>query len=811
MESLGLRSLTKQTIATAGKSITGDGTPVDPLQLVNDEINPGNSEYYGTDASGIKGFFPIGGAGGTPSDLPALPLGVSGAPGVSTELSRYDHVHPYPTPTQIGAQTSSANLTAFAVYVPGDFAFAATSITAGTGLTGGGDLSANRTISVVNDTTIQQIQVLNAGTTVGARSMLNFIGGGTLTVATSANPSGNRIDVLLSATGGAGGTNLGVANITATTLDITSDTGSDATVPAATSIAAGLLTATLKSQYDNNVPQIRTLTAGTGLTGGGDLTTNRSFAVVNDTTIQQIQVLNAGTTVGARSMLNITAGGAIQVATSANPAGNRIDINVSAPVVNTALFALAATSIVAGTGLTGGGDLSANRTISVVNDTTIQQIQVLNAGTTVGARSMLNFISGGSLAISTSANPSGNRVDVLISAATGGSSTPLSNTPAVSLGTTASAGVATEASRQDHVHPMPSAGDVGAQPANSNLSALSGVSGSSEGFAYFSSPTAMSVAPSLPFGRGFLNILNTGAARTYIGAAEAAVSIIAGTGLTGGGDLTTSRTLAVVPDSTVQRVQVQKAGVTTGERPFLNFTEGGAVQVNVSANPSGNRIDINVSAPIVNTALFALAATSIVAGTGLTGGGDLSANRTISVVNDTTIQQIQVLNAGTTVGARSMLNIIGSGAIQVSTSANPSSNRIDITVSAPSGGSVPSYLYTNILTFVVDGGVSAVTTGIKGDIWVPFTCSVSEWTLLADQTGSIQWDIWSVPYSNYPASVGNTITGSAKPLISSGIKGQSTTLTGWGTSIASGSTLRFNIDSCTSIQRCTLVLRVDKK
>jgi len=634
VESLGLRSLTKQTIATAGKSITGDGTPVDPLQLVNDEINPGNSEYYGTDASGVKGFFPIGGAGGTPSDIPALPLGVSGAPGVSTELSRYDHVHPYPTPTQIGAQTSSANLTAFAVYVPGDFAFAATSITAGTGLTGGGDLSANRTISVVNDTTIQQIQVLNAGTTVGARSMLNFIGGGTLTVATSANPSGNRIDVLLSATGGAGGTNLGVANITATTLDITSDTGSDATVPAATSIAAGLLTATLKSQYDNNVPQIRTLTAGTGLTGGGDLTTNRSFAVVNDTTIQQIQVLNAGTTVGARSMLN--------------------------------------------------------------------------------------FISGGSLAISTSANPSGNRVDVLISAATGGSGTPLSNTPAVSLGS-ASAGVATEASRQDHVHPMPSAGDVGAQPANSNLSALSGVSGSSEGFAYFSSPTAMSVTPSLPFGRGFLNILNTGAARTYIGAAEAAVSIIAGTGLTGGGDLTTSRTLAVVPDSTVQRVQVQKAGVTTGERPFLNFTEGGAVQVNVSANPSGNRIDINVSAPIVNTALFALAATSIVAGTGLTGGGDLSANRTISVVNDTTIQQIQVLNAGTTVGARSMLNFIAGGTLAISTSANLSSNRIDVLISATGGAGAG----TNLGVANITGTTLDITSDTGTDATVPAATSTA--------------------------------------------------------------------------------------
>lgn len=503
MESLGLRSLTKQTIATAGKSITGDGTPVDPLQLVNDEINPGNSEYYGTDASGVKGFFPIGGAGGTPSDIPALPLGVSGAPGVSTELSRYDHVHPYPTPTQIGAQTSSANLTAFAVYVPGDFAFAATSITAGTGLTG-------------------------------------------------------------------------------------------------------------------------------------------------------------------------------------------------------------------------GGDLSANRTISVVNDTTIQQVQVLNAGTTVGARSMINFVPGGSLAISTSANPSGNRIDVLISAATGGSSTPLSNTPAVSLGT-ASAGVATEASRQDHVHPMPSAGDVGAQSANSNLSALSGVSGSSEGFAYFSSPTAMSVTPSLPFGRGFLNILNTGAARTYIGAAEAAVSIIAGTGLTGGGDLTASRTLAVVPDSTVQRVQVQKAGVTAGERPFLNFTEGGAVQVNVSANPSGNRIDINVSAPVVNTALFALAATSIVAGTGLTGGGDLSANRTIAVVNDTTIQQVQVLNAGTTVGARSMLNFIAGGTLQIATSANPSGNRIDVLISATGGAGAGTNLgVANITNTSLD-----ITSDTGTDATVPAATSTA--------------------------------------------------------------------------------------
>lgn len=136
MESLGLRSLTKETIATAGKSITGDGTPVSPLQLVNDEINPGNSEYYGTDAAGVKGFYPITGGGGTPSDIPAVPLGPVASPGFSTEVSRYDHVHPFPAATSLGAVPETR------------------SIIAGTGLSGGGDLSTNRTLSVSFITTV---------------------------------------------------------------------------------------------------------------------------------------------------------------------------------------------------------------------------------------------------------------------------------------------------------------------------------------------------------------------------------------------------------------------------------------------------------------------------------------------------------------------------------------------------------------------------------------------------------------------------------------------------------------------------------
>lgn len=49
---------------------------------------------------------------------------------------------------------------------------------------------------------------------------------------------------------GSGVTNLGIANNTATALDVTSDTGTDATIPAAKTTTAGLLTASDKTKLD---------------------------------------------------------------------------------------------------------------------------------------------------------------------------------------------------------------------------------------------------------------------------------------------------------------------------------------------------------------------------------------------------------------------------------------------------------------------------------------------------------------------------------------------------------------------------------
>lgn len=140
------------------------------------------------------------------------------------------------------------------------------------------------------------------------------------------------------------------------------------------------------------------------------------------------------------------------------------------------------------------------------------------------------------------------------------------------------------------------------------------------------------------------------------------------------------------------------------------------------------------------------------------------------------------------------------------------------TPSGPAGGdlsgtypnpTVKTNLKTTNLSFVIEGGGATITTGVKGDLGpIDFACAINQVTLLADQSGSIVIDIWKDTYANFPPLVGDSITASAKPTITTATKSQNSTLTGWTTSISAGDILRFNVDSVTSIQRVTLMLKV---
>ncbi|RMD64982.1 hypothetical protein D6833_03605 [Candidatus Parcubacteria bacterium] len=119
----------------------------------------------------------------------------------------------------------------------------------------------------------------------------------------------------------------------------------------------------------------------------------------------------------------------------------------------------------------------------------------------------------------------------------------------------------------------------------------------------------------------------------------------------------------------------------------------------------------------------------------------------------------------------------------------------------------PAYPTTSV-NFIIGSGSAAVPMGIAGYVQIPYACTIEEWTLLADQSGSIQIDIWKDTYANFPPTDADTITGGNEPALSSAQKNQDSTLTGWTTSISAGDILAINVDSATTVQQVTLALKL---
>ena len=114
------------------------------------------------------------------------------------------------------------------------------------------------------------------------------------------------------------------------------------------------------------------------------------------------------------------------------------------------------------------------------------------------------------------------------------------------------------------------------------------------------------------------------------------------------------------------------------------------------------------------------------------------------------------------------------------------------------------------LGIVIDGAGSAITTGIKADLEVPYDCTINEVRLLADQSGSAVVDIWKDSYVNFPPDNSDSITSAAPPTLTTATKSEDSTLTGWTTSLSEGDILRFNVDSASTVTRLTVILEVTR-
>ena len=243
-----------------------------------------------------------------------------------------------------------------------------TNVATGTGLTGG-PITTTGTISLAN-TTVTAGSYGNASTV----AVLTVNAQGQLTAA-----SNSAIAISVAAVSGA------VPN-TVNVIAGTNLTG------------GGALTGnvTINNPYNGTVTNVAT---GTGLTGG-PITSTGTVSLAN-TAVTAGSYGSASTvgsfTVDAQGRLTSASNSSIAISVSA----------VSGAVPNTV-------NVIAGTGLTGGGALTGNVTLSVTANSVNQKVAVQNNGVAVGSEPAINFIPGTSVTITTADDSGNSRSNVTI-------------------------------------------------------------------------------------------------------------------------------------------------------------------------------------------------------------------------------------------------------------------------------------------------------------------------------------------------------------------------------------------------------------
>jgi hypothetical protein len=223
------------------------------------------------------------------------------------------------------------------------------------------------------------------------------------------------------------------------------------------------------------------------------------------------------------------------------------------------------------------------------------------------------------------------------------------------------------------------------------------------------------------------------------------------------------------------------SGTNTGDQSTITGNAGTATKFATARNINGVAFDGTAAITVNAVDATARAPTTRLINTTapLTGGGDLSADRTLAV---------------------STFSTTVAGVVPASTTADAKRLHADATWSDELAA----------ICFIVDGGGATITAGIKGDLTVPFACTIVDWTILSDQSGSIVVNLWKSTLAAFPPTVTAKITASLPPTVTSTTKANSTTLTGWTTTVSAGDVIRFNVDSVTTIQRATITLKVKK-
>ncbi len=117
---------------------------------------------------------------------------------------------------------------------------------------------------------------------------------------------------------------------------------------------------------------------------------------------------------------------------------------------------------------------------------------------------------------------------------------------------------------------------------------------------------------------------------------------------------------------------------------------------------------------------------------------------------------------------------------------------------------------TGTLGITIDGAGTAITTGVKGYIVLPYNATITSWNVVADQSGSVVVDVWKDSSYTIPTGATQSIAGTEKPTLSSQQINSDLSLSTWTTSLVVGDVIAFNVDSATTVERITLQIKVIK-
>ena len=111
------------------------------------------------------------------------------------------------------------------------------------------------------------------------------------------------------------------------------------------------------------------------------------------------------------------------------------------------------------------------------------------------------------------------------------------------------------------------------------------------------------------------------------------------------------------------------------------------------------------------------------------------------------------------------------------------------------------------ISLIVDGNGGVVSTGNKKYIKVPYSGTITGWTIIGSPSGSCIFDVWN---STGIPTVANTITSSNKPTLTAAQLANSLNVTGWTTTISTNDIIGFNLDSASGCTWVILELFINK-